>query len=252
MAAVAFAAPPQGAPGYTDTPLLPDGKWCVHDSRRPQPRVVAPGAAVGSTAAPADAVVLFDGKDLSRFTSGGGPALWMVGDGWFEVNGTGDLETRDAFGDCQLHLEWCAPHPASGESQGRGNSGVFLMQQYEVQVLDCFDNQTYPDGQAGAIYGQKPPLVNVCRAPGEWQSYDILFEAPRFEADKLVKPARVTVLHNGVVLHHAQEFLGATAHREVARYHPHAERLPIRLQDHGNPVRFRNVWIRPLGSYDAP
>jgi len=252
LAAVAFATPPQGAPGYTDTPLLPDGKWCVHDSRRPQPRVVAPGAMHGPAAAPADALVLFDGTDLSRFTGGDGPARWKVGDGYAEVNGTGDIETLDAFGDCQLHLEWCAPVLVAGESQGRGNSGIYLMQRYEVQVLDCFDNKTYPDGQAAALYGQKPPLVNACRPPGEWQSYDILFEAPRFDGEKLVKPARVTVLHNGVVVHHAQEYIGPTSHRDVGVYSPHPDRLPFRLQDHGNPVRYRNIWIRPLGQYDAP
>lgn len=249
VALVALAVPRQDAPGYTDTPLLPGGKWCVHDSRRPQPRVVAPGTA---TTAPGDALVLFDGKDLSKWTSGGEPAKWKVVDGCFEINGTGDIETRDSFGDCQIHLEWCAPNPPSGDSQGRGNSGIYLMQRYEVQILDCFQNRTYPDGQTAALYGQKPPLVNVCRPPGEWQSYDIVFEAPRFEGEKLVKPARVTVLHNGVVVHHAQEYIGATGHREVAGYSPHADRLPFRLQDHGNPVRFRNVWVRPLGTYDAP
>ncbi|MBL8842974.1 MAG: DUF1080 domain-containing protein [Planctomycetes bacterium] len=258
-AAAARAAPQppqeQQAPGYTDTPLLPDGKWCVHDSRRPQPRVVTPGSASTPAQpgrAPSDAIVLFDGKDLAKWTSGGGEARWKVGDGYVEVNGTGDIETRESFGDCQLHVEWCAPLPASGDSQGRGNSGIYFMQRYEVQVLDCFQNATYPDGQAAALYGQKPPLVNACRAPGEWQSYDIVFEAPRFDGAKLVKPARVTVLHNGVVVHHGQELLGATAHRELARYEAHADRLPIRLQDHGNPVRYRNLWLRPLGEYDRP
>ncbi len=252
VAAARFAPSPQQQqqPGYTDTPMLPDGKWCVHDSRRPQPRVVTPGTASTpekAGRAPSDALVLFDGKDLSRWTSGGGDARWKVGDGFAEVNGTGDIESRDAFGDCQLHLEWCAPLPASGESQGRGNSGIYIMQRYEVQILDCFENQTYPDGQAAALYGQKPPLVNACRAPGEWQSYDIVFEAPRFEGEKLAKPARVTVFHNGVLVHHAQELIGPTAHREVGRYEAHVDRLPIRLQDHGNPVRYRNIWVRPLG-----
>ncbi len=236
----------QQAPGYTDTPMLPDGKWCVHDSRRPQPRVVTPGSV------PSDAIVLFDGKDLSHWTSGGGEAKWKVADGCAEVNGTGDVESRDSFGDCQFHLEWSEPSPASGDSQGRGNSGIYFMQRYEVQILDCFQNLTYPDGQTAAIYGQKPPLVNACRAPGEWQTYDIIFEAPRFDGEKLARPARVTVIHNGVVAHHAQEFLGATSHRDLARYEAHPDRLPIRLQDHGNPVRFRNIWVRPLGEYDRP
>ncbi|MSR48207.1 MAG: DUF1080 domain-containing protein [Planctomycetes bacterium] len=235
--------------------MLPDGKWCVHDSRRPQPRVVAPGtesSALHPGRPPADAVVLFDGTDLSKWSSGGGDARWNVVDGCAEVNGTGDIETRAAFGDCQIHLEWCAPLPPSGDSQGRGNSGIYFMGRYEVQVLDCFGNKTYPDGQAAALYGQKPPLVNACRPPGEWQSYDIVFEAPRFDGDKLAKPARVTVLHNGVVVHHAQEYVGATGHREVGQYSRHEDRLPIRLQDHGSPVRYRNIWLRPLGTYDQP
>jgi len=251
---LAMGAPRQEAPGYTDTPLLPDGKWHVHDSRRPQPPVVAPAAADAASFArpPADAIVLFDGKDLSKWRGAdGGPARWKVADGCFEVNGGGDVETIDAFGDCQLHLEWSEPTPPSGDSQGRGNSGLFLMQRYEVQILDCFQNRTYPDGQTGALYGQWPPQVNACRPPGEWQSYDIVFEAPRFEGDRVAAPARVTVIHNGVVLHHAKELLGATAHREVAAYASHAAALPLRLQDHGNPVRFRNVWVRPLRPYDA-
>jgi hypothetical protein len=251
---VAIAVPRQEAPGYTDTPLLPGSKWCVHDSRRPQPPVVTPGAADAASFArpPSDALVLFDGHDLSKWrAANGGPAGWKVADGCFEVNGSGDVETLDAFGDCQLHLEWCEPTPPSGDSQGRGNSGLYFMQRYEVQILDCFQNKTYPDGQTGALYGQWPPQVNACRPPGEWQSYDIVFEAPRFEGDRVVAPARVTVIHNGVVLHHAKELLGATAHRALAAYAPHAAALPLRLQDHGNPVRFRNVWVRPLRPYDA-
>ncbi len=251
----ALRAPQQDGhalPGYTDTPLLPGGKWHVHDPNRPRPPVVTPGTA--STAeqpgrAPSDALVLFDGTSLSKWNGGGagGGAGWKVENGYAEVNGTGDIETKEAFGDCQLHLEWCEPVPAQGESQGRGNSGVYFMQRYEVQVLDCFENLTYPDGQTAALYGQTPPLVNACRKPGEWQTYDIVFEAPRFAGEKLAKPARVTVIHNGVVVQHAQELLGATSHREVAGYTRHAERLPIKLQDHGNPVRYRNVWVRSLG-----
>jgi len=146
----------------------------------------------------------------------------------------------------QLHLEWAEPAPAQGESQGRGNSGVFFMGRYEVQILDCFENLTYPDGQTASLYGQYPPLVNACRKPGEWQSFDIVFEAPRFDGDKLVSPARATVFHNGVCVQHAQEILGATQHRAVATYAAHPAKLPIKLQDHGNPVRFRNIWVRPM------
>jgi hypothetical protein len=238
-----------GALGYTDTPLLPGGKWHVHDPARPRPPVVTPGTAGTSEQPgrpPSDAIVLFDGKDLSKWSSGGGPAKWKVADGVAEVNGTGDVETKESFGDVQLHLEWMEPTPAQGESQGRGNSGVFFMSQYEVQILDCYENLTYPDGQTAALYGQFPPLVNACRKPGEWQSYDIVFEAPRFDGDKLVTPARATIFHNGICVQHAQEILGATQHRALATYAAHPAKLPLRLQDHGNPVRFRNIWVRPM------
>jgi len=221
----------------------------VHDPARPRPAVVTPGTASSEGQPgrpPSDAIVLFDGKDLSKWSSGGGPAKWKVADGVAEVNGTGDVETKEAFGDVQLHLEWAEPAPAQGESQGRGNSGVFFMGRYEVQILDCFENLTYPDGQTASLYGQYPPLVNACRKPGEWQSFDIVFEAPRFDGDKLVSPARATVFHNGVCVQHAQEILGATQHRAVATYAAHPAKLPIKLQDHGNPVRFRNIWVRPM------
>jgi hypothetical protein len=229
--------------GYKDTPLLPGGKWHVHDPDRPPPRSVSarePGAP------PSDAIVLFDGKDLSAWKNGDKPAGWKVENGYAEVNGTGNIETRESFGDCQLHVEWAEPAKVEGESQGRGNSGVFLMGRYEIQVLDSYDNRTYADGQCGALYGQEPPLVNACRKPGEWQSYDIVFRAPRFEGDKLASPGVVTVLQNGVVVQHAQPFLGATVHRALAQYSPHAPTAPLALQDHGNPVRYRNIWIRRL------
>jgi hypothetical protein len=253
-AAVAFVAvlafpvvgPQEKHPvGYTDTPMLPDGKWHVHDSGRPAPAVVTPG--IGA-APPSDAVVLFDGKDLSKWKVQGTdkPAGWQIADGAAEVNGTGSIETRDAFGDLQLHLEWAAPAKVESESQGRGNSGVFLMGRYEVQILDSFENRTYSDGQAAALYGQRPPDVNASKKPGEWQSYDILFRAPRFEGEKLASPGVVTVLQNGVCVHHAVPFLGATRHREVAQYAAHPPTGPIAIQDHGNPVRFRNIWVRPL------
>jgi hypothetical protein len=170
-----------------------------------------------------------------------------VRDGHAEVNGSGDITTLADFGDCQLHLEWAAPAPARGTSQARGNSGVFLLGRYEVQILDSFDNPTYADGQCAALYGQTPPLANACRPPGQWQSYDIVFRAPRFAADgTLVAPARATVFHNGVLVHLDQDFLGETTHRALPTYRPHADRGPIRLQDHGDAVRFRNIWVRPL------
>lgn len=235
---------PQGdaPPGYRDTPHLPGGQWRVHDADRPRPEGVntlPPGAP------PSDAIVLFDGSGLGAWTSDGGPAAWRVENGEL-VAGGGNLATRGAFGDCQLHLEWASPIEPKGDSQARGNSGVFLMGRYEVQVLDSWDNETYADGQAAALYGQYPPLVNASRPPSEWQSYDIVFRAPRFEGERLLEPARVTVFHNGVVVHHARELLGATRHREVATYEPHAAELPLALQDHGDPVRFRNIWIRRL------
>jgi hypothetical protein len=163
------------------------------------------------------------------------------------VAGTGDIATARGFGDVQLHIEWATPTPPHGESQERGNSGVFLMGRYEVQVLDSYNNKTYPDGQASALYGQYPPLVNASRPPGEWQSYDIVFRRPRFDAQgKLLKPARVTVFHNGVLVQDDVELTGPTAHQRRPPYEAHPERLPIKLQDHGNPIRFRNIWLREL------
>lgn len=229
--------------GYKDTPLLPDGKWHVHDPDRPTPAVVTPGT---GGAPPSDALVLFDGKSLAAWKSGDKDAAWKLVDGAMEVNGTGTIETRESFGDIQLHLEWRAPEKPESESQGRGNSGVFLMGMYEIQVLDSFENRTYADGQAAALYGQRPPLVNACRKPGEWQSYDIFFKAPRFDGQKLASPAVVTVVQNGVLVQNAEAFLGATRHREVATYSAHAPTGPLALQDHGNPVRYRNIWVRRL------
>jgi hypothetical protein len=240
--------------GFTDTPMLPGLTYRVHDPARPHPPVVTPGATPG--APPSDATVLFNGRDLSQWahrdTAGTLTApTWTVRDGSFET-GKGSLHTRSAFGDVQLHLEWAAPTVVSGHSQGRGNSGVFLMGLYEIQVLDSHDNRTYADGQAGAMYGQWPPLVNAARKPGEWQTYDIVFEAPRFENGKMVKPAFQTVFWNGVLIHNRKEAIGATVYRRVAQYTAHAPELPLMIQDHANPVRFRNVWIRRLGAYDQP
>ncbi len=248
------ASPDGPSLGYSDTPKLPDSKWRVHDGTRPQPRVVVPGTASTPQLPgkpPGDAVVLFDGTDLSQWTGRDGKASWKIENGFMEVNGTGDIQTRKHFGDCQLHIEWATPTRIEGQSQGRGNSGVFLFGRYEIQVLDSHDNPSYPDGQAAAIYGQKPPLVNSSRPPGSWQVYDIIFQAPRFDGKTLVQKARVTVIHNGVVVHHAQEFIGSTAHQRVAEYTPHEPRGPIKLQDHQNPVRFRNIWVRKLTPYDG-
>ncbi|RKY07318.1 MAG: DUF1080 domain-containing protein [Planctomycetota bacterium] len=221
-------------------------QWAVHDMSRPRPVVVTPGEEDGQ--APSDAVVLFDGADLDEWQSTkGGPARWKAGSEYFEVvPKTGNIQTKQAFGDCQLHIEWATPAEVKGRGQGRGNSGVFLMGIYEVQILDSYNNDTYPDGQAGAIYGQKPPMVNACRGPGKWQSYDIIFRRPIFEGDKLVRPATITVLHNGVLIQDNWVIEGATRHKRRAEYKPHPDKLPLILQDHGNPVRYRNVWIRLL------
>ncbi|MFW6132854.1 MAG: 3-keto-disaccharide hydrolase [Planctomycetota bacterium] len=241
--------------GYDDTCFISGCKWRVHDDARPQPRVVTPATAstqetVGD--APSDAVMLFDGSDLSGWEKvGGGEPGWKVENGYMEVvSQTGDIQTRTQLGDCQIHLEWAAPTEITGDSQQRGNSGVFLMGRYELQVLDCYDNDSYADGMTGAIYGQCPPLVNACRAPGQWQTYDIIWTAPRFEGDKLLRPARVTLLHNGVLLHHDKELLGPTNHKVTTHYEPHPGEGPLRLQDHRDAVRYRNIWYRPLRDYD--
>jgi len=239
--------------GYTDTPKVPGQPWHIHDPDRPRPAVVKPGETFSHGAPPpADATVLFDGKDLSKWKSDKGDAGWRVENGYMEVvKGRGNIRTREEFGDFQLHLEFATPAEVKSNSQGRGNSGVFLHGLYEIQLLDTCTNLTYPDGQCGAMYGQYPPLVNACKPPGEWQTYDIIFETARWdENQKLIKPANVTVIHNGVLIHHRQEFLGDTRHKELPQYNPHPPEGPIVLQDHGNPVRFRNIWIRPVGDYD--
>ncbi|MGH7561818.1 MAG: 3-keto-disaccharide hydrolase [Gemmatimonadales bacterium] len=224
--------------------------WPQHSMERPRPPVVDPGPAGPPSSVPADAIVLFDGRDLAlwRAQSGGGAARWIVRDGYMEVApGTGGIETTQGFGDAQLHVEWASPSPAAGSGQDRGNSGVFLMGRYEVQVLDSWKNDTYPDGQAASIYGQFPPMVNVSRPPGEWQTYDIVFRRPRFDtAGALREPARLTVFHNGVLVHDAVALLGPTSNQRRAPYEAHPDRLPISLQDHAHRVRYRNIWIRDL------
>ena len=242
-----IAQAPNNDLGYTDTPMLPGLPYHVHDPARPHPAVVTPSAMPGG--APSDALVLFDGKDLSRWT---GRQAWKVENGYLEVvPNAGNLTTMEKFGDVQLHVEWAAPSQVRGTSQNRGNSGIFLQGRYEVQVLDSYENPTYADGQAGAIYGQWPPLVNPVRKPGEWQSYDIVFEAPRFEGAKLVKPAYLTVFLNGVLLHHHKEVMGPTVHRALASYAPQPAEDALMLQDHQQPVRYRNIWVRRIAGYDA-
>ncbi len=235
----------------TSAPLAAQSKlseWPQQSEDRPRPRVVKPGAAY-TIAPPADAVVLFDGTSLDKWTSAGGPAKWRLEGGAFvAVPTAGTLRTRDSFGDVQLHIEWAAANPAVGKGQDRGNSGVFFGDdRYEVQVLDSYDNQTYADGQAGSLYGQFPPLVNAMRPPGEWQVYDIVYHRPRFKPDgSLQSAARLTVFHNGVLIQDNMELVGPTTYMKRTPYSAHADRLPMSLQDHGHPVRFRNVWVRDL------
>lgn len=231
---------------YGDTPNATHA-WAVHDNNRPNPNVIQ--AEAGKV--PSDAVVLFDGTSLDAWVSGkdGGPAKWKLIDGAMEVvKGTGEIRTKQSFGDCQLHIEWASPIVVEGSGQGRGNSGIFLMGQHEVQVLDSYDNVAYADGQAGSVYAENPPLVNACRKPGEWQTYDIVFHQPVWNGDTLVHAGSVTVIHNGVVVQDHWEFEGMTTHcrrRPITKYE---NKLPLRLQDHGNPVRFRNIWIREIPS----
>ena len=255
MLAVAVA---WAADGYTDTPKQPNGKWHVHDPNRPQPPVVAPGKQFSQTSdAPSDAVVLFDGKDFSRWTdSRGGEVKWKIENGYMEVvPRTGIIRTKDEFGDFQLHIEWATPEKVNPneKGQGRGNNGVNIFGQYEIQVLDSFKNETYADGGAGSMYGQYPPMVNASRGPGEWQTYDIIFEGPRWdEGGKNTRKASITVLHNGVMIHNKTEFFGRTGHRNYGNYdRPGRTKGPIELYEHGNPVRFRNIWIREVKGYDS-
>jgi hypothetical protein len=238
-----------------DRPEAPSARWRQHDIRRPKPPAVEP--AVGGIAArpPKDAVILFDGTSLDAWKSpGGGPARWRVGDGAMEtVPGTGMIETKGSYGDIQLHVEWAAPSPPVGVGQDRGNSGIFLMGQFEVQVLDSFKADTYADGQAGSIYGQYPPLSNASRPPGEWQAYDIAFRRPRFDGSgKLLEPARVTVFHNGILVQNNEEPFGPTSWLKWLPYEDRGGRGPIALQDHDHPVRYRNIWLRELPERPAP
>ena len=236
-------------PGFTDTPMLPGGKWHVHDPDRPAPTVVTPAATPGG--APSDAIILFDGSSLDAWR--GERAPWTLDKGAITVpsrassGGENNLISKQAFGDVQLHLEFRSPTPPQKSSQDRGNSGIWFMQRYEVQILDGYDNATYADGTVGAVYAWKPPLVNPSRRPGEWQSYDIIFERPRFAADgSLLRPAYVTALLNGVLVQNHQAMLGTTVWRTVGLYQAHGDTAPIQLQDHDSAVSFRNIWVRPL------
>lgn len=228
-----------------NTPKLPDVEWVVHDGTRPQPRKVETKGAV-SVAPPADAKILIGSEDSDAWTND----AWKIVDGVMTV-AKGANQTKDSFRDFQLHVEWRIPAHRKVNGQSGGNSGIFLMGRYEVQVLACYDNKTYPDGQAGGMYGQFPPLVNASAPKGEWNSYDIVFKAPRYEGETVVEPAKLTLFHNGVLLHNAKEYYGPTQHKKLASYpKKHPERGPISLQDHNDPIQFRNMWIREVGEYD--
>jgi len=287
--AVSRSAPAQreieigGVSGFKDTPMEPGGKWHVHDPERPQPAVVAPGTFSTQEQPgkpPADAIVLFDGKDLSQWRDKSGhPAPWLLDNGAM-ISAKSDIVSTREFGDIQLHVEFREPVPGKGAGQDRGNSGVFLMDQYEVQVLDCYENKTYADGAMAGLYGQHPPLVNACLPPGQWQVYDIIFTAPRFETNAptnpeekslrpgtpastpqfectdpnvtVKTPAYITVIHNGVVAQNHQSLRGPTGWRILAKYSPHGPTGPVGLQFHNDPVSFRNIWARPIETPDDP
>lgn len=240
-----FARDGSGVFGYKDTPIQPWSGYHVHDPDRPVPKRIDPGDSSTQQRPgrpPSDATILFDGTDLSPWQ----PSKWKVENGYVEV-GEGPLVTREEFGDCQLHVEWQAPDPPVGEVMNRGNSGVNLMGIFEIQIYDSFNVTLYGDGQAGAVYAQTPPLVSAVRKPGEWQSYDIIFFAPKFEEGKMTEPPRLTLLHNGVLVHHNQEIYGRVAHRRLpGDIEAGRSKGPVLLGGHHNPVRFRNIWIRPL------
>jgi hypothetical protein len=254
------AAPAERIEGFKDHLIYPGSKWYQHDADRPQPDVVTPGKTFSQGApAPSDAEVLFDGTDLSKWQNGRGQAAnWKVQDGYMEVvppNGN-DIRTKGKWSDFQLHVEFAEPNPPGNlHGQSRGNSGILINNMYEIQVLDSYQDKTYPDGQEGALYGQMPPLVNACKPPGEWQTYDIIWESPRWNAqNELTQKACVTVLQNGVVIQHKTEYIGSTdgiggqvPYRGTSKYVQHPPEVFVELQNHNaNPVRFRNIWIRDL------
>jgi hypothetical protein len=232
--------------GFSQTqPRTGDPK--ITEQWTPEPRVITAGKTAAD--APSDAIVLFNGIDASGWEAKtGGPIQWTIENGAMTVKpGSGEIHTKQGFGDCQLHIEWRTPSVVKGEGQGRGNCGIFFMNRYELQVLDSYNNRTYSNGQAGSIYKQFPPKVNASRPPGEWQTYDVIFTAPVFYEDGSLKSqAKITVLHNGVLIQHNTSLLGSTQYIGVGNYEAHGSKEPIMLQDHGDLVSFRNIWIRPL------
>lgn len=252
LAAAAVLTAIIAADGRSGVAVPAENKWKVHDMDRPQPSKITPASASTQDRPgrpPSDAIILFDGKDLSAWQAlKGGPATWKVEHGYFEVvPKAGDIQTKQAFGDCQLHVEWASPNPPRGDPMNLGNSGVFLMGLYELQIFDSYTGKIYADGQAAGIYGQYPPLVNATLPPGQWQTFDVIFHGPRFGANgTLLRPAFITVLHNDVLAQDHVALMGPTAHMRRPPYQAHPPKLPLTLQEHGNPVRFRNIWIREL------
>lgn len=260
LIAVSFALPTVAAEkkakkkqpsiGYTNTPILPGQKWRVHDANRPRPKWVDPGKSSTLGMKPSKgATVLFDGSNFDNWQVRGKAPTWKLENGYMEaVKKAGSITTKQPLGDMYIHLEFATPGKVEGSSQGRGNSGVIIMGKYEIQVLDSYKNPSYADGQCAAIYGQFPPLVNASLPPGEWQTYDIWFQAPKWDKDgELISPAISTVIHNGIKVHDKQAHIGQVSHKRVGRYfQPHPAKLPLTLQDHGNPIRYRNIWFRPL------
>lgn len=236
-----YAKDGSGVYGYKDTPKLPWCEYLVHDPDRPAPKRIDPGPAGAPAPVPADAHVLFDGKDLSNWEAG----KWKVENGDI-VAGPGSLSSEEQFGDMQLHIEWMAPANWEGPWYNRGNNGVILMGLYEIQIFDSFNEKLYPDGQCAAIYAQTPPMVNSTRKPGEWQTFDIVFTAPKYDGEKMISPPRVTMHHNGVLVHLNQEIRGATGHKVVPGQHAKRTEGPIILAGHDCPVRFRRIWLRKL------
>lgn len=248
LASTALAA--SSGPRFYGDPPDDHHPWAVHDGNRPQPKIVTPGTFSTPEQPgkpPSDAVILFDGTDLSKWQGDKGDAKWKVENGYMEVvPGTGQIQTREGFGDCQLHLEFATPKKVEGSSQGRGNSGMFLMGMVEVQVLDSYDNITYADGHAGSVYGVNPAMANVIKPPGEFNVYDVVFRRPIWKDGKEVDPGYVTVFINGVLVQDATRLEGPTGHMGRSKPRPFPTKGPLALQDHGNPTRFRNIWYRPL------
>lgn len=237
-----FAKDGSGVYGYKDTPKLP---WCdflVHDPDRPAPKRIDPGSVPASAPVPADAIVLFNGKDMAAWEN----TSWKLVDGTLETAGDASPSTKQKFGSFQLHLEWLAPANFQGPWHDKGNNGVLIHGLYEIQIFDSWSEKLYPDGQCASVYAQTPPLVNVTRPPGNWETFDITFTAPVFEGAKLVKPAYITMYHNGVLVHNHQEVYGATGHKVLPHYRNAVSEGPLMLAGHGCPVRFRNIWIRSL------